>query len=111
MQVWHTIKNGDALILLDEPIQSLDVVFQEQTLAMFKALAQKGNLVVLSIHDVNLSLRYCDHVLMIKNKSEFCTGDVKSVMTAENITALYNYPFTAVINQNNSEKFFIRSPL
>ena len=111
MQVWHTVKNGDALILLDEPIQSLDVVFQEQTLALFKALAQKGNLVVLSIHDVNLSLRYCDHVLMIKNKSEFCIGDVKSVMTADNITELYNYPFTEVINQNNSEKLFIRSPL
>jgi len=111
MQVWHSINNGDALILLDEPIQSLDVVFQEKTLALLKVLAQKGNLVILSIHDVNLSLRYCDHVLMIKNKSDFCTGEVKSVMTAENISELYNYPFTEVINDSNSEKFFIRSPL
>jgi vitamin B12 transport system ATP-binding protein len=111
MQIWHHIKNGEALILLDEPIQSLDVVFQEQTLAMLRGLAQKGNLVVLSIHDVNLSLRYCDHVLMIKNQTDFCIGDVKTVMTAENISELYNYPFAEVINQHGAEKFFIRSPL
>jgi vitamin B12 transport system ATP-binding protein len=101
MQIWHHIKNGEALILLDEPIQSLDVVFQEQTLAMLRGLAQKGNLVVLSIHDV----------LMIKNQTDFCIGDVKTVMTAENISELYNYPFTEVINQHGAEKFFIRSPL
>ncbi len=111
MQVWHAVKNGKALILLDEPIQSLDVVFQEQALAMFKSLAQRGNLVLLSIHDVNLSQRYCDHVLMIKNNTIFCSGAVTAIMTADNISELYDYPFSEVINENNSEKFFIRSPL
>ena len=111
MKVWHQIKNGEGLIVLDEAIKSLDVVCQEQTLAMLRGLAQKGNLVVLSIHDVNLSLRYCDHVLMIKNQTDFCIGDVKTVMTAENISELYNYPFAEVINQHGAEKFFIRSPL
>jgi len=111
MQVWHAVKDGEALILLDEPIQSLDVVFQEQALAMFRALAKKGNLVLLSIHDVNLSLRYCDHVLMIKNNRVFCSGAAKLTVTADNISALYDYPFSEVISNNNSEKFFIRSPL
>jgi ABC-type hemin transport system ATPase subunit len=111
MQVWHSVKSGEALILLDEPIQSLDVVFQEQALAMFRALAKKGNLVLLSIHDVNLSLRYCDHALMIKNNRVFCRGAATTIMTADNISALYDYPFSEVISQNNSEIFFIRSPL
>lgn len=111
MQAWHAVTNGEALILLDEPIQSLDVVFQEQSLAMFKALARKGNLLILSIHDVNLSLRYCDHVLMLKNNAIFCSGPANAIMTADNISELYDYPFSEVISKNNSEKFFIRSPL
>ena len=109
MQVWQGIERGQALILLDEPIQSLDVVFQEQALMLFRNLAAKGNLVVLSIHDVNLSLRYCDHVLMIKNQTQLHIGTTASVMTAENISELYDYPFAAVTNQHNSEKFFIRT--
>jgi vitamin B12 transport system ATP-binding protein len=28
MQVWHGIQRGEALILLDEPIQSLDIAYQ-----------------------------------------------------------------------------------
>ena len=67
MQAWPTIEQGQSLVLLDEPIQSLDVVYQEKALRLFQNLAKKGNLLVLSIHDVNLSMRYCDHVLMIKN--------------------------------------------
>lgn len=111
MQVWQGIERGDILILLDEPIQSLDVVFQEKALALFKELASIGNLVVLSIHDVNLSVPYCDHVLMIKNSRELHYGKTKKVMTAENISELYDYRFEELINQHNSDKFFIRTPL
>jgi vitamin B12 transport system ATP-binding protein len=111
MQVWQGIERGDILILLDEPIQSLDVVFQEKALALFKELASIGNLVVLSIHDVNLSVPYCDHVLMIKNSRELHYGKTKTVMTAENISELYDYRFEELINQHNSDKFFIRTPL
>jgi ABC-type cobalamin transport system ATPase subunit len=52
MQVWHRLQCGEALVLLDEPIQSLDVAYQEKALALFKHIASMGNLVVLSIHDV-----------------------------------------------------------
>ncbi|WP_412973259.1 ABC transporter ATP-binding protein [Glaciecola sp. MF2-115] len=111
MQVWQGIEQGDILILLDEPIQSLDVVFQEKALALFRELATFGNLVVLSIHDVNLSISNCDHVLMIKNSRELRYGKAKTVMSAENISELYDYRFEELVNQHNSDKFFIRSPL
>ena len=111
MQVWQGIEIGDILILLDEPIQSLDVVFQESALSLFKQLASLGNLVVLSIHDVNLSIPYCDHVLMIKDSKELHYGETESVMTVENINELYDYRFEELLNQHNSYKFFIRTPL
>jgi ABC-type cobalamin/Fe3+-siderophores transport system ATPase subunit len=78
---------------------------------LFKYIASIGNLVVLSIHDVNLSLRFCDHILMLKNNKNYRCGKAADIMTAENITDLYDYPFTEIINQHSSEKIFIRGPL
>lgn len=111
MQVWHSIQRGEALILLDEPIQSLDVAHQEKALTLFKYFAGIGNLVVLSIHDVNLSLRFSDHVLMLKNKTDHQYGKSEDVMNAKNITELYDYPFDELKNEQNAEKIFIRAQL
>ncbi len=111
MQVWHSIERGEAIILLDEPIQSLDVAHQENALTLFKYFAGIGNLVVLSIHDVNLSLRFSDHVLMLKNKTDHQYGKSEDVMNAKNITELYDYPFGELKNEQNAEKIFIRAQL
>lgn len=111
MQTWSTIEQGQALVLLDEPIQSLDVISQERALSLFQRLAKKGNLVLLSIHDINLSVRYADHVFMMKNQTKLYFGETHKVMTASHISELYDFPFSELQNQNNSEKFFIRTPL
>lgn len=111
MQIWESIEQSQAFVLLDEPIQSLDVSYQERALSLFKQLAAMGNLVVLSIHDVNLPIRYCDHVLMMKNHTALFLGGTAEVLNTANISELYDHPFKEVLVQNNSDKIFIRSPL
>src|SRR5690606_11166902 len=57
VQIWD---NPDSLLLLDEPVSALDLQFQQQVLALAKALSRKGFMVVVVLHDINLAALYSD---------------------------------------------------
>ncbi|HWV68585.1 heme ABC transporter ATP-binding protein, partial [Chitinophaga sp.] len=62
-QIWDS---PDALLLLDEPISALDLHYQQKVLAIARALARKGFMVILIVHDVNFAAMYADRILMLK---------------------------------------------
>lgn len=54
-------------LLLDEPISALDIAHQINTLALVQDLAHSLNLgVVMVLHDINLAVRYCDRLAVLK---------------------------------------------
>ncbi|MDO6749908.1 ATP-binding cassette domain-containing protein, partial [Gilvimarinus sp. 1_MG-2023] len=54
------------LIVLDEPVNHLDVYYQHDVLALLGQLARDNGLtVVMSLHDLNLSAHYCDQLLLL----------------------------------------------
>ena len=55
-----------ALIVLDEPVNHLDIYYQHQVLKLLRSLAHKLNItVVISLHDLNLAANYCDHLCLL----------------------------------------------
>lgn len=52
-------------ILLDEPIASLDICHQIETLELIKKLTQTGKLAITALHDLNLAARYCDRLILL----------------------------------------------
>ncbi|AWL11818.1 Iron-chelate-transporting ATPase [Saliniradius amylolyticus] len=68
LQLWPQIEHGQALLLLDEPLQGLDYRHQHQLLTLLNALAIKGNLVVMSSHDLTMSFDYADRLVLLKNQ-------------------------------------------
>ncbi|MDT0581091.1 ATP-binding cassette domain-containing protein [Brumicola blandensis] len=110
LQVWPAIQQGEAILLMDEPLQNLDIAFQESVLILFKTLVVMGNLLVMSVHDVNLSLRFADKVLLLKQGKCQASGENKAMLTASGVTELYEYPFELLQLNNNIEKTFIRRP-
>ena len=54
-----------ATILLDEPIASLDICHQIETLQLIQSLTQSGKLAITALHDLNLAARYCDRLILI----------------------------------------------
>jgi iron complex transport system ATP-binding protein len=69
-------------MLLDEPIASLDVVHQHQTLALVRALARvEGVAVIAVLHDLNLAVQYAERATLLSGGAVHASGPTREVIT------------------------------
>jgi zinc/manganese transport system ATP-binding protein len=80
------------LLLLDEPLASLDPHFQQAVVALVSRLQRTlGITVLFTAHDLNPLLGVMDRVLYLGH-GEAVVGTVDDVMTGETLTRLYGAP-------------------
>jgi zinc/manganese transport system ATP-binding protein len=79
------------LLLLDEPLDSLDLPNQASTAALIADICAQGVAVMLVAHDVNPILPYLDRVVYLAQGGAV-EGKPHEVMTAETLTRLYGAP-------------------
>ena len=78
------------IYLFDEPVSFLDVRNQLEIMAMGRELVeQDGKTVIMVLHDLNMALRFADHVVIMKEGQVFAQGAPRDVITAENVLAVY----------------------
>ena len=53
------------VLLVDEPVASLDPYHQLQIMAVLEAYASAGGLVIAVLHDLTLAARYCERMVLI----------------------------------------------
>ncbi|WP_339768623.1 ABC transporter ATP-binding protein [uncultured Paraglaciecola sp.] len=90
MQIWPTIEQGQALILLDEPSQGLDFRHQHLLLSCLVELTKLGNIVLMSHHDLNISTQYADRVWLMRSGMLEHFGEVKDVMTPAILSDIFD---------------------
>lgn len=82
------------LLLLDEPTSSLDLKNQLEVAKIIKKVVKEQQMAaVVTMHDLNLAIRFADKFLLIKNGEIFAAGGIE-VMTTENIENVYSVPVT-----------------
>lgn len=101
MQVWPAITSGTALILLDEPIQGLDFKHQHTLFALLSELAENGNLVVCSHHDLNLAYRYASMVCLLKEGKLVMSGKPDVVMHGDNLSQIFDCRTQVITTEQN----------
>jgi zinc/manganese transport system ATP-binding protein len=80
------------LLLLDEPLDSLDVTTQASVSALIQSVCRSQGVAVLMVaHDVNPILRYLDHVIYLAH-SGAVMGPPEQVITADTLSMLYGTP-------------------
>ncbi|NLW44112.1 MAG: ABC transporter ATP-binding protein [Syntrophomonadaceae bacterium] len=80
------------LLLLDEPTSNLDLKNQMEVLKIIKKIVAAGRIAaVVSMHDLNLAIRFADKFILLKNGEIFAAGGLE-VMTPENIEKVYSTP-------------------
>ena len=80
------------LLILDEPLDSLDLPNQISVAALIRRIATDERVSVLLVaHDVNPLLGYLDRVVYMGG-GRALSGTVAEVITAPNLTALYGTP-------------------
>lgn len=80
------------LLLLDEPLDSLDVTNQASVSALIQSVcASEGVAVIMVAHDVNPILPYLDQVIYLAHGGAVM-GSPEAVITADTLTMLYGTP-------------------
>jgi len=81
------------LLLLDEPVNHLDVYYQHDILGLLKHLAREHKLtVVMSLHDLNLAAMYCDQLVLLQAGAVKAAGSVADVMQENILQSVYGLP-------------------
>jgi iron complex transport system ATP-binding protein len=77
-------------LFLDEPTNGLDLLYQQQILAIARRMADRGYGVVCILHDINLASRYADNILVLKNGEMVDFGPPVRVISCETIHEAFN---------------------
>lgn len=81
-----------AMLVLDEPLDSLDLPNQGAVAALIQRICQEQGVTVLLVaHDVNPILSYLDRVIYIA-RGGAVAGPPSTVITSETLSRLYNTP-------------------
>ncbi|ADC71966.1 ABC transporter related protein [Thioalkalivibrio sp. K90mix] len=82
------------LLLLDEPTSQLDLHHQVAVLDHIRGIARGDRAAILVLHDVNLAVRYCDHLLLMFPDGKACWGPTRTMLVPSALERLYNQPLS-----------------
>ncbi|MGM0209261.1 iron complex transport system ATP-binding protein [Enterococcus sp. DIV0421] len=91
-RVWLAlaIAQDTEFILLDEPMNNLDIYYQLEMLNLFKEMVKKKNKTIVAIlHDLNQVLQFVDYVIVLKEGNILKTGNPIEVLTPNLVKNLF----------------------
>lgn len=74
------------ILILDEPTNHLDIKYQ---LELLKLVRDSKKTAVAALHDINLSLMFCDYLYCLKDSQLIAQGTPEEIITDEMIYKLY----------------------
>lgn len=80
------------LLLLDEPLNNLDIKYQHQLMESAMNFAQKGNLVMAVLHDINLASLYAHELLLMAKGQLKAIGEAREVINEKILEECYDFP-------------------
>jgi iron complex transport system ATP-binding protein len=84
-----TLTQQPLVYILDEPVQQLDPLHQLEVLRLFRARADAGACVVMSLHDPGIAAFYADESLLLFGDGRWLKGPTADVLGEESIGELY----------------------
>jgi ferric hydroxamate transport system ATP-binding protein len=79
------------LLLLDEPISALDAAHQVGILKLVREITRaKDVAAVVVLHDINLTVRFCDDILALKHGRLIGHGPASEFMTPDRLAEVYD---------------------
>ncbi len=88
----RTLAHDAELLLLDEPLNHVDLATQELMFHTMEELCQKGRTVIVSTHDLGILTVHFSRALFL-DRAIIADGPVKEVLTPQNIARAYGFEF------------------
>lgn len=78
------------VLLMDEPTSALDLHRQLEVLGVLRDLAERrGVIVVVSLHDLNLALRFASHAMVVAHGQLLASGRMLDVMSEQMLRSAF----------------------
>ena len=110
LQLWHQLQKGEALVLLDEPLQGLDIRHQYAVAQLVQVLCNKGNTIIMSCHDIGLSANYSNTIWLMQHGCIVGAGKPEAVLTKGNLETVFECHF-AISKHDNFLEFQVCAPI
>ncbi len=104
-RVWiaKALAQQPELLLLDEPMNHLDVKYK---IGLMEELKRFQGTVIIVLHDLSLAARYCDRILIMKKGHLLAEGPTDTVMTTEALEQLFEIPFYTASHDDRRYIYF-----
>lgn len=97
-----SILYGSSSVFMDEPFFAMEYPQKEKALKYLKDFCKNtGTAVFISMHELDLTRKYADTVLLIHPNKDMSYGTVEEVLTNEELEKAYGFP--ASMLKNNEE--------
>ena len=96
LAIAQVLTQAPRVYLLDEPTNHLDPQHQLDALRVFRAAADDGAVVIASLHDVNLAVRYADRCLLLHGDGRWDLGATNDILDSARLSELYRTPMESV---------------
>ena len=109
-RVWIalTLAQDTDILLLDEPTTYLDIAYQVEILDCLAKLNEIKKVTIVAIlHDINLSIRYADHIFAMKKGKLVASGNPKDIITPELMQEIYGMDSSIIIDPETGDPYVI----
>lgn len=105
-RIAQLLAQAPRLLLLDEPLQHLDLRHQVGTLALFRDMARlQSRAVMMVLHDALWPARFCTHALLLYDDGKALAGPAREVLTRPHLERLYGCGLTEV--EHDEGRYFV----
>lgn len=88
-------QQGD-ILLLDEPVNHLDLNHQIQMMDLLRQLANQGKTLIVVLHDLNLASRYADELVLLADGQVLAQGNATQVLQPAMIAQALGQPVRVI---------------
>ena len=89
-QIWERVGSETCYLLLDEPVSSLDIHYQQEFLRKAKSLCGPNLVLIAVLHDINLAFQYADRVYLMSDGAIKFAGVPQTVISEKVVEEIFN---------------------
>lgn len=87
-------------VILDEPLNNLDMLYARTLMQQLRQLTQEQGLTtIIVVHDINMAASYADHIVAMKNGQIAMQGSAEEIITSANLRTIFDLEAEVLVHK------------
>jgi iron complex transport system ATP-binding protein len=97
-QIWEKPAEGCRYLFLDEPLNNLDIKYQQEFLLTATSFKNEKTVLIAVLHDVNLAIQYADKLIFLKEGELIAQGSPEKILDIGLIEKVFDIQTAIITN-------------